>query len=75
MLTKIFISFLLARIHSTIVVNAASISAGLRLFHTSLVPRCIMTTSGVDRDSHPGSSRRDTMPVARMPPWPSLAPS
>jgi len=73
--TKIFMLLLLSRIQSTMVPYAARIWAGLWLFQTSFVPRCIMTTSGRVDDSQPTSSLRDTMPVARMPPWPSLAPS
>jgi hypothetical protein len=73
--TRILIFGLLCRIQSTIVPYAARICAGLWLLQTSFVPRCIMTTSGRDDDSQPGSSLRATIPVARIPPWPSLAPS
>ncbi len=67
--------FLLSRIQSTIAPYAARICSGLWLFQTSFVPRCIMTTSGRDDDSQPGNCFCATMPVARIPPWPSLAPS
>src|SRR5688572_17321089 len=44
--TRIFIAGLAARIWPTSLVNAARIVAGERLFQTSLVPKCIITTSG-----------------------------
>lgn len=73
--TRIFIVGLLARICSTSVSKAPSIVLGDRLLHTSLVPRCIMTTSGSVWESHLTSWFWLAIFVARNPPWPSFSPS
>src|SRR5690242_18606909 len=66
--TRIFMFGLLARIWLTIVVYASRIVAGAMLLHTSFVPRCMMTTSGVVAASQGGSWFWLAMFVARIPP-------
>lgn len=66
---------LLARIWSTSVESAVMIVAVGRLFHTSFVPSIIITTSGWEMASQPGSWLSATIPVALKPPWPSCSPS
>ncbi len=53
--TRILMFGLLARIWFTIVVNALRIVAGAMLLHTSLVPKCMSTTSGRVAASQPVS--------------------
>lgn len=64
-----------ARIWSTSLENAVRIVDGEMLLHTSLVPSCSITMSGLETESHPGSWLLLAMPVARKPPWPSFSPS
>src|SRR5690349_18324920 len=45
------------------------------LLQTSLVANCIITTSGLDDESQPGSWLLLRIPVAWNPPCPSLSPS
>jgi hypothetical protein len=58
-----------ARIWSTSLLNAVVISWGERLLHTSFVPRCIMTMSGLVGESQPGSWFWFAMFTARKPPF------
>lgn len=42
---------------------------------TRKLTKCIITKSGLDLSNQPGNSLLETIPVARMPPCPSFAPS
>jgi hypothetical protein len=73
--TRMRMVLLDARIWSISVEKAFRIVPVAMLLQTSFVASSIITISGFETASHPGSWLLDTIPVARYPPWPSFSPS